>query len=504
MRIFDLAHPADFDGWRMTAREALMAGRAPGDVLWRSGETAGAGDLFADAARDARAETAVKQREGAPQMRVPKAFVHLAREVVCHRHEERFALLYAALVRLQDEPQLLSKTADPLVDRLVRLAKEIRRDAHKMTAFVRFRKVGERETGDGTVREQFVSWFEPSHRIVRFKTPFFIKRFAAMDWSILTPDDCVHWDGKEATFSEGCAKPADVEDALEQAWRTYFASIFNPARLKTQAMQSEMPKKYWKNLPEASLIPDLVRSARKREAEMRDAAPTLPNPAIMKHRAIAIAPDIPSADAIESLDDLRRALGGCEHCPLHGPATQVVLGEGPSQAAMMIVGEQPGDREDLAGRPFVGPAGEVLRIVMQEAGIDDRSIFLTNAVKHFKYTPRGKRRIHQNPSAHEIDRCKWWLDKEIALVRPRVIVGLGGSALRGLTGRSLPVGRAREMTLSHGSGARIIASYHPSFILRTEASEIPRAKLLSDLIAARAMIEREDDANGQTRQLASR
>ncbi|MEL7542623.1 MAG: UdgX family uracil-DNA binding protein [Pseudomonadota bacterium] len=494
MRIFGLDHPADFDGWRATAREALALGLGPGDVLWRSGETSGAGDLFAGVAREATDSPA--SGEKIARVRVPKAFVQLAREVVCHRDAERFALLYAALVRLQREPHLLSKTADPLVDRLVRLAKEIRRDAHKMTAFVRFRKVGERVDPSGAVREQFVSWFEPTHRIVRFKTPFFIKRFAAMDWSILTPDDCVHWDGDEATFSAGCAKPADVEDALEHAWRTYYASIFNPARLKTQAMQSEMPKKYWKNLPEAALIPELVRTARRRESEMRAAAPTLPNPAIMKHRAIVAAPDVPQAKDITSLGDLKRALGGCARCPLHGPATQAVPGEGPARAALMIVGEQPGDTEDLAGRPFVGPAGEVLRTAMREVGIDPQETYLTNAVKHFKYTPRGKRRIHQNPSLHEIDHCKWWLDKEVALVRPRVIVGLGGSALRGLTGRTMPVGRAREMTLEHAGGTRVIASYHPSFILRTPEPEVPRAKLLSDLAVAREMAEALEGVTG--------
>ncbi|MEL6422986.1 MAG: UdgX family uracil-DNA binding protein, partial [Pseudomonadota bacterium] len=419
---------------------------------------------------------------------LPRKLHEAPREVVCHRDEARFVLLYDLLFRLQSDRHLLRKAADPLLDRMVRLAKEIRRDAHKMKAFVRFQKVGERTTVTGDTREQFVSWFEPSHRIVRFKASFFVKRFTSMDWSILTPDDCVHWDGEKLRFTPGTAKPAAREDALEDAWRTYYASIFNPARLKVSAMQSEMPKKYWKNLPEAELIPELVRSAQSKMASMVDAAPTLPKPAMMRHREIA--PEEPALDLgkVSSLSELRTALGGCRACPLHGPATQVVPGTGQSSASLMIVGEQPGDQEDLAGRPFVGPAGAVLHALIDEAGLDRDDIFLTNAVKHFKYQPRGKRRIHQNPAAHEIDTCRWWLEKEIALVQPKLIVGLGGSAMRGLTGRTMAIGRARGEEIAHASGTPVIATYHPSYVLRAPEPEAPRRMLLEDLQRAHALL----------------
>lgn len=138
-----------------------------------------------------------------------------------------------------------------------------------MHAFVRFRFVG---TDKATGREQFVAWFEPEHRIVRLAAPFFQKRFAGMDWSILTPHECVHWDGTALHFTRGVPhSAAPGEDALEKLWRTYFRSIFNPARLKVKAMQAEMPKKYWKNLPEAEVIPELIANSAQRVAEMLEA-----------------------------------------------------------------------------------------------------------------------------------------------------------------------------------------------------------------------------------------
>jgi DNA polymerase len=137
-----------------------------------------------------------------------------------------------------------------------------------MHAFVRFRLIG---TDEITQREQFMAWFEPQYRIVRLATPFFQKRFASMDWSILTPDECAHWDGHELTFSPGVSKnEVPNADAHDDLWRTYYRSIFNPARLKVQAMQSEMPQKYWKNLPEAQLIHELISSSAQRVKQMID------------------------------------------------------------------------------------------------------------------------------------------------------------------------------------------------------------------------------------------
>jgi DNA polymerase len=173
------------------------------------------------------------------------------------------------------------------------------------------------------------------------------------------------------------------------------------------------------------------------------------------------------APDIRSLKALREAEADCTRCPLYKNATQVVPGEGPAHARIMMVGEQPGDKEDLAGKPFVGPAGRVLDQAIVEAGIDRKAVFVTNAVKHFKFEPRGKRRLHKKPNAHEIDRCHWWLDIEKALVKPQIVVALGATALRSIAGKPLSISKVRGRFLPMRTGGRFIATIHPSYLLRT-------------------------------------
>jgi DNA polymerase len=187
-----------------------------------------------------------------------------------------------------------------------------------------------------------------------------------------------------------------------------------------------------------------------------------------------VPPGAPDADTVES----------CRRCELWSQATHGVPGEGPRKALIMLVGEQPGDAEDLAGRPFVGPAGMLLRGVLQEAGLDEDELFLTNAVKHFRWEPRGKRRIHKTPAQRHIAACELWLTQEIATVRPRVLVALGATALLALTGRRITLAEAREGVQPHPSGAALIATYHPSAVLRAPDPEVRaqlRALLKQDL-----------------------
>jgi DNA polymerase len=169
---------------------------------------------------------------------------------------------------------------------------------------------------------------------------------------------------------------------------------------------------------------------------------------------------------VTSLTQLREAEAGCTRCPLYRDATQVVPGEGPTQAKIMFVGEQPGNDEDLAGRPFVGPAGRVLDRALVEAGLDRTSIFVTNAVKHFKFEPRGKRRLHKKPNTYEIDRCRWWLDHERAIVKPELIVALGATAARSLFDRPVVIARVRGNVVEREDGARLLVTIHPSYLLR--------------------------------------
>jgi DNA polymerase len=183
---------------------------------------------------------------------------------------------------------------------------------------------------------------------------------------------------------------------------------------------------------------------------------------------------------------------GCRRCTLYRHATQGVCGEGAPQAAVMLVGEQPGDREDLAGRPFVGPAGQILDKALVDAGIVRTELFVTNAVKHFKNEPRGKRRLHKRPNTYEIDRCKWWLDKELAIVRPRVVVALGATAGRSLLGRPVSISRDGEAIHTLAGDTRLVITIHPSYVLRLR-DEPARHRAFDQLVAA---LRRARDAAG--------
>jgi uracil-DNA glycosylase len=182
---------------------------------------------------------------------------------------------------------------------------------------------------------------------------------------------------------------------------------------------------------------------------------------------------------------------GCTRCPLYAPATQTVFGEGPVDASLMFVGEQPGDQEDLAGHPFVGPAGQVFDRAVAEAGIDRATAYVTNAVKHFKFEPRGKRRIHSSPNAGEIQACRWWVEQERLLIQPRVTVALGATAARSLFGKVMTIGRERGKALTLPDGGTAFITVHPSYLLRLpdpEAKKVEYARFVEDLKLAAGAI----------------
>ncbi|MGA0607468.1 UdgX family uracil-DNA binding protein [Phenylobacterium sp. VNQ135] len=456
MQVVRLASETDLAGWRAAARNLRAAGVPPEAAIWT---VDGDASLFAGEAGPA-------PTPGDRPFTVPREFVDLAGQVILHRSDERFSLLYRLLWRLQGEPSLMKISTDPDVDKARLFARAVSKAFHKMKAFVRFRTAGD-EQG-----EAYVAWFEPAHRVTEATSPFFVKRFANMRWSILTPDVCAHWDTETLTFTPG-ADPADAPqaDALEDYWRTYYASIFNPARLKVAAMQKEMPKRYWRNLPEAGLIPELIAKAEARTSEMVRQAPSEPERRIVK-AAVRASRDAPyDGQAPGSLAEIAAGVQVCRRCDLWRDATQGVPGEGPRQARLMFVGEQPGDQEDLAGHPFVGPAGQVLDKALAEAGVPRAETFVTNAVKHFKHELRGKRRIHQTPNAGEVSACRWWLDHERSIVRPRVVVALGATAGLSVFGKPTPIAKFRQQALQLPDQAQGVVTYHPSYLLRVPDAE---------------------------------
>lgn len=268
----------------------------------------------------------------------------------------------------------------------------------------------------------------------------------------------MHWDGATISFSAGVDKSAaPTGDNVETLWVTYYSSIFNPARVKVRAMKAQMPVRNWKNLPEAEAIAPLLAKAPQRLNAMversefqsgREGDYTLARPPETRHWSL-----------------LRDAASTCRACPLWKDATCTVFGDGPLNARVILVGEQPGDAEDRAGKPFVGPAGQLLDRALAQAGVDRSQLYVTNAVKHFKWEPRGKRRIHKTPSARDIASCRPWLEAELDLLKPQLVVALGATAGRSLFDTPIRVTEERGRFLDSRFGKTLV-TIHPSALLR--------------------------------------
>jgi DNA polymerase len=540
----------DLEAFRREARALLQRGVAPERVQWHAADAAerdlfaapGAGatpDLFAAApAQDAPAARPEAAPAGSPPVavdllgdpvdaallalpdaarpraapapadgrgtvpatgaaRVPPGFLLLCRLVVLHRDPGRFGLLYRLLWRLVHEPGLRHDPLDPDRMQALQMARAVRRDMHKMKAFVRFRTLHPPSTATAAEDDSLlhVAWFEPVHHIAAAVAPFFVRRFAGMRWAILTPDRSLRWDGARLDIGPGAEKrdapPADAGEAL---WLTYYAHIFNPARLKLAAMQREMPRRYWRNLPEADLIAPLAAQATARTGRMLEHGPTAPARRIPQasiaspaHRAgDGPADGSPPTAPLrflrpDSLAALHDAIERCRDCPIGDCATRAVPGEGPARARLALVGEQPGDQEDLRGRPFVGPAGQLLDRALRDLGWDRPALYLTNAVKHFKFEVRSRRRIHKSPSAQEAAACRPWLEDELRLVRPGAIVALGATAARAVLGRPVAVRQERGRWLHDAQGRPVLVTLHPAALLRTDPAD--RATAYGDWLA---------------------
>jgi DNA polymerase len=432
-----------FEDWRGRARMFLGAGIAPERTEWSAG---------------APAEFFAKSRgTNHPPASVPRAFLDLAQDAIQHRSDERFSLLYRLLWRLtHGERGLLETPTDPLVRRIEAMAKTVRQEVEAIRTGLHFR------TTRTPAGEWEMAWCEPEHHILESLVPFFARQRAGRRWSIMTPERSAHWNRGALRLAAGTPKAAAATDqSLEQYWHKHYAGLF---------AEAESPTKEWSGLPEATLIRPILRTTPER-AQRALAAPTSPAP--------------------DRLEALRQDIARCRACPLHQSATQAVAGEGTIDARIMLVGEQPGDQEDLAGRPFVGPAGQILDRALAEAGISRAEVYVTNAVKHFKFTLRGKRRIHQKPEVREITACRSWLDHEIALVKPKMIVALGASAARALLGRSVPVGASRGRIFSLPSSIPVAVTIHPSYVLRLPDQEQRAAEyahLVADLKASDARV----------------
>jgi DNA polymerase len=449
------------DAWRNTARELLLAGIPPDEIDLADATTP------QPLALGFATEPDLTPRAEAPRPSVPRAFLELAGTAACHADPHRWNLLYRILWRLQRDRELLHRELDPDIAELRRLDSQVRRDLHKMHAFLRFRMVPAlADSGDD---DHYIAWYRPDHRILELAVPFFAERFAPMRWTILTSYAAASHDPatKQVTWGPGVPRSAAPEaDELESLWRSYYASIFNPARLNPRAMKAEMPTRYWKQLPELELLPQLMTTATTRVDTMME------QQKLISETTAGAGQFVP---AEHTLPALAGALPHCQGCELYKHATQAVFGmvgtsaaarARPGAARLMLVGEQPGDEEDRRGEPFVGPAGKVLDRALDELGLDRRELYITNAVKHFKFTLRGKRRIHESPRLSEVTACRPWLLAEIDALRPQVVVCLGATAAKSLLGAKFALMKDRGKLVSSPYAEQVIATLHPSAILR--------------------------------------
>ncbi|ARP96330.1 UdgX family uracil-DNA binding protein [Bordetella genomosp. 13] len=456
-----------YAGWRKQALRALAEGWAPEDIVWQESASAACAvaeqltlyDAAAEPVPDTSTPSGI-EADDAPVIRISKDLASLLQDAALYRAPYRWAFLYRVLWRWQQGDRAAASAADEDGAQLNAMAKSVRRARHDMIAYVRFRK------REGGRRPEYLAWYEPEHDVLAYAAEHFARRMGSSSWCIGTPQGAALWDGKALHLSD---VPADAEairqdaldDKVEPLWLAYYQSIFNPARLNETALYQRMPARFWKGLPEGPLIPGMIADARNGARRMAQAGSV----GIMGGKQVAVdaARAMPVREAPSSLDQCRR-------CELWRHATQAVPGRGPRTARVMVVGEQPGDHEDLAGRAFVGPAGQVLDEALRRADVPRDSLYLTNAVKHFKWIPRGTRRMHKTPAQREVDACAHWLQEELARMRPAVIVTLGATALGAIVGRGASLRDYMNEPVRLGN-TWVVATWHPSYALRSDGPD---------------------------------
>ena len=483
-----------FAEWREAARELLSYDVSPERITWSSPLVGG--DLFSGAppaaapghdASMAPAGAALPERPPRAAPHIPRSFMDMLQSAACCRMPDRWAFLYRVIWRWQLGEHDVQSPADEDGARLNSMVKAVRREEHDMHAYIRFR---ERPAEAGPPR--FVAWYEPRHDVLPQVAEHFVSRMGKVSWMIATPEASVLWDGHTLHNTGPLVKNSDdLEDTGEALWLTYYRSVFNPARLNAGIMRQHIASDRWKHLPEAKIVPHMISEAAMGARKVGQYE------AVGQRRGTVIP--IAAEDAQPERQQPSK-LDECRRCELWQYATQAVPGEGPKKARIMFVGEQPGDQEDLAGQPFVGPAGKLLDSVCDKAGVERDTIYVTNAVKHFKWEPRGKRRLHKTPAQREIEACHYWLDTELASVEPTVIVALGATALKSvLRTANVTLKNSLGKPLRH-EGRWVVTTYHPSYVLRVPGEDAKRAAfdiMVESLKLAHALLERPLDAADQ-------
>lgn len=423
----------DFNLWRFHARRLLAAQVEPDQVLWQSFSHP---TLF-DVANGVHERSVQRRRDqAATPLVVPRRFLEFGRVVASYRDSRRWTLLYELLWRLcHGEHELLNDLDDPVVRECKRMERAVRVECRHTLRTLRFSNV---QWAGETLA---LAWHSPHHVVLPLIVPSLCARFGRRQFAILTPTQSVYWDGLRVHYGDGFSEGAKVNsDEIVSAWRARFEA-----------------------------------AAGLHDGESRNGV------------SMAAGSNGGPSGRSAALATARAAAATCRACPLYKSGTQTVFGMGDPNARLMLIGEQPGDVEDQQGIPFVGPAGRLLEGALEELGIRRESVYLTNAVKHFKWEPRGNRRVHKKPSVAEMKACHPWLERELALVSPEVVICLGSTAARAVLGRTVKISEARGGPHASTLAPAVFVTMHPSAILRIpdEAQRDAQYRaLLKDLRAA--------------------
>ncbi|KND60754.1 Uracil-DNA glycosylase, putative family 6 [Candidatus Burkholderia verschuerenii] len=486
-----------FASWRASARTLLIEGVHPRDVDWQ--ESDASATVFGTVGR-----TSGPADPNAPKPpKIAGTFLRMLETAACYRAPDRWPFLYRALWRWTQGDRAVASGEDEDEDghRLRRMIKAVQTEETHMRKVLRFRH---RDPSLGP--PEFISWFEPVHDLLEHAAMHFATRMGNATWMIATPHSAAFWDGallRVDRTSEPEEKPADFGepagmngeavsgDAIEALWLAYYESTFTTALENAAKMASHMPVRYWKSPPDDRIDPTLI--SRADPYSRRDRHPRN----VPSDMEVTINTDLEPIKG--TLLNAPPSLAECKRCALWRNATQPVAGIGPANARVMLVGEQPGDQEDREGTPFVGPAGKLLDEAIAEAGLSRESLYLTNAVKHFKWETRGSddERLHSPPAQRKREACRYWLDEELNRIAPKVVVALGATALKALTGHRTALSEYLGKTIEH-KGRIVVPTYHPSYLLRVTDEKI-RAEVFGTLVEALVFAQQIADGTATIR-----
>ncbi|CAE6891506.1 UdgX family uracil-DNA binding protein [Paraburkholderia domus] len=470
-----------FTAWRRAARALLRQGVEPSQIEWvESGDereapgTAGIASVATPGAPDTESDPATTGASGigttalaAPA--IPRELLSWLKTAACFRAPDRWALLYRILWRwTHGERHVLDlNDADgALLDQRIRAVEHETEDLLTLTLFRR------RDPSMGP--PEFVGWYEPHHDLLERAAARFAERMGDSTWMLATPYGAVLWNGMLLRIGRPAAEEREhaahalpestmtgeaiTSTPTEALWLAYYASAFN-------AQPSPVPLRYWRMPPAGPPLP--ARLARERSRLGAQSAPVTVPP----------TPPVEYSAMTPPLQEPTGPLGTCRRCALWRNAKHAVAGAGAAHAAIMVVGEQPGEYENQHGEPFTGPAGQLLDAVLARAGLTREALYLTYAVKHYKWETLDQQRVHRTPAPREVEACQYWLEKELTRIAPRVVVTLGATALKALTGAHVNLSEYLGQTIAH-DGRLIVPAWHPSYALITAD-----ARLRDDIVA---------------------